>query len=282
MISSILGSRALERTRPALIVAIAGLAATVALYIWIYDLQKRGLSAAALAMGPAMNMKDMRRYWSFPVLQASGLSGLAFAYVSLLLGLQQTGGALRRGPTAYEPLNRYHRYVALLVVGLVAVHLAATATDAMGDSWKTILIPGQWAQQGWPEAVFGYNLGIAAVFLLIVLGPTFYLRSLLGPTWWSVLHRLVIIFYILSVWHTLILGTDIAHYSWIRPAIWLLQIPVLLLFMRRLQRAMNERGGELREVVRILCRGLLVVSAITIIAILLLVITGRSGFIPTV
>lgn len=42
--------------------------------------------------------------------------------------------------------------ISLLVIGLVIVHVVATALDAMGDSVKTVLIPWQWANQGWPEA----------------------------------------------------------------------------------------------------------------------------------
>jgi hypothetical protein len=39
-----------------------------------------------------------------------------------------------------------------MTVGLVLVHVAATVFDAMGNSWITVLIPGQVASTGWPEA----------------------------------------------------------------------------------------------------------------------------------
>jgi hypothetical protein len=55
---------------------------------------------------------------------------------------------------SYRQIDQLHRHLALLVIGLVAVHVVATALDAMGDSWKTVLIPGQWAQLGWPQAVW--------------------------------------------------------------------------------------------------------------------------------
>jgi hypothetical protein len=44
----------------------------------------------------------------------------------------------------------------------------------------------------------------------------------------------VIIFYPFSIWHALILGVDIGYHPWISPLIWLAQIPLLALFIRRL------------------------------------------------
>lgn len=75
------------------------------------------------------------------LLQASGLAGLAFAYLSVLLGLQQSARALPGLPFSYRQRDRLHRQISLLVIGLVLVHVVTTALDAMGDSWKTALIP---------------------------------------------------------------------------------------------------------------------------------------------
>jgi hypothetical protein len=48
--------------------------------------RRRDSSAAALAMS-SMHMNDMRRFWSFPLLQATGRAGLFSAYLGVVLGL---------------------------------------------------------------------------------------------------------------------------------------------------------------------------------------------------
>jgi len=270
--------------RSALLITTAGVAVTLALYLWIARLQSQGRSPAALAMS-SMGMSDMAKYWSFPVLQASGLAGLLFAYVTALLGLQQSGRAVSWLPLNYRQIDRTHRQLSLLVIGLVAVHVLATALDAMGDSWKTVLIPGQWASQGWPQAVWGYNAGIFAVYILVLVAPTFYLRRMVGLRRWRFVHRFVLVFYGLSVWHALILGLDVGYYHWLRPLIWLLQIPLLVLLIRRLRsplRSDRKVSGGRRLALLATRYGLQVISAAAIVAIVALILTGRTGFIATV
>ena len=273
-----------EAARSAAIITITGVAVTMVLYVRIARLQAHNRSPAAVAMS-SMHMNNMTKYWSFPVLQASGLAGLLFAYLTAILGLQQSGRAVSWFPLSYRQIDRAHRQLSLLVIGLVAVHVLATALDAMGDSWKTVLIPGQWAAQGWPQAVWGYNAGIFAIYILVLVAPTFYLRHMIGIRRWRFLHRFVLVFYGLSLWHALILGLDIGHYPWLRPVIWLLQVPLLALFSRRLRsplRSDHKLPPGRRLAVTAVRYGLQAASAAAIIAIAALVLSGHSGFIATV
>ena len=270
---------------PALVVTVTGVAVTLALYLWIYKLQAQGLSPGALSM-PDMDMKDMHIYWSFPILQASGLSGILFAYISLLLGLQQHTRSIpgiRLNPLS---IDCYHRYVSLLVICLVIIHIIATAYDAMGDNWRTVLVPGKWGLRTWVAGETGYNIGITAFYLLMLLAPTFYIRNFFSIGQWKFLHRFVLVFYILSIWHALMLGVDIEYHPWIRPVIWLLQIPLLYLLIKRLQQAINKQQAktahERRRLVILSCKALWLISMLAIIAIVILVVTGQSGFIKTV
>jgi predicted ferric reductase len=262
----------------------AGIAVTAALTVVIWHQQAQGRSPAAVAMA-SEHMDNMGKFWSFPLLQASGLTGLVFAYLSVLLGLQQSARALGWLPLSYRQIDRLHRQISLLVIALVLVHVVTTALDAMGDSWKTVLIPWQWASQSWPQAVWGYTLGIIAVYLLALVAPTFYLRRLIGTGRWRFLHRFVIIFYAFSIWHALILGVDIGHYLWIRPLIWLAQIPLLALVIRRL--ALPVRNSTRLTPARLaVVRGarytLIACSVIAIAAALIIATTGHSGLIATV
>ena len=249
----------------------------------ILRLQAIGRSAAAIAMAADMDMRDTRKYWSFPILQASGLVALAFAYVAGLLGLAQGVGKSRgRAPAGLE---RVHRHLSWVVIVLVAIHMVATSLDAMGDNWRTVLIPGTWAKQGWPAAVTGYNTGIGATYLLLLVGPSFYARRWIGPGQWRVLHRCVGIFYLLSLWHAMVLGLDVAYYAWLRPLIWLLQLPLLALLMVRLYQPawrVPASGRSTGAAMRIACSVLFVACAIAALGLVLIVVSGNSGFIATV
>ena len=229
--------------------------------------------------------ENIARYWSFPLLQASGLTGLFFAYFSVFLGLLQSGRAPSWFPMSYRQIDRLHRQLALLVIGLVVVHVVATAFDAMGDSWETVLIPGQWALLGWPQEVWGYNLGIFAMYLLCLTVPTFYFRRIIRPGKWRFLHRFVLVFYVHSLWHALILGLDVGYCAWIRPTMWLAQLPLLALFIKRLIQPTQRRRNlsPARQVFfKTIRYGLVGFSLAAMVAILIIVLAGQSGFIATV
>lgn len=262
------------------IVLATGVVSTLALYLYLAHLQSHGRSAAAIGMSD-MGMRNMTKFWAFPILQASGSTGLFFAYLGTLLGLQQSGRRASWLPLTYRQIDRLHRQFSLLVIGLVLVHIAATAFDAMGDNWKTVLVPGA-ESSNWPAATWGYNAGIFSFYLLLVLAPTFYARRGIGANRWRFAHRFVLVFYILAVWHTLILGADVGYYSWIRPVIWLAQLPLLALFVRRMTqpaRAGELKTGGWRAGVRHL---IVAASVLCAVAIAMVVLSGQSGFIANI
>jgi predicted ferric reductase len=258
--------------------------ATVTVYLWVLNLQAHGRSAAAVNM-PELGLTDVGKYWAFPVLQASGLSGLLFAYLSVILGLQQSGRVVSCFPLTYRQINRIHRQVSLMVIGLVLIHVVATVFDAMGNTWQSVLIPGAVASTGWPAAVWGFNTGVFAFYALLLLAPTFYVRRRIGIRRWRFLHRFVLLFYGLSVWHALIVGLDVSYYGWIRPAIWLAQVPLLALIIARIRqpaRSNSEVPHQSRRVLIYVRHVIVAASCAGIAAVLIIVATGNSGFIHTV
>jgi len=270
--------------RSGAIIALLGFLTAAPFYLWIHDLQARNKSAAALAMS-SMHMDQMHKFWSFPILQATGIAALIWAYAGVSLGLLESGRTVSWLPLTRPQLDRLHRQISLLVLALMTVHVVATAFDAMGDSWKTITIPWQWANQGWPQAVTGYTTGIIAFYLAFILGPTYYLRKRIGVARWRFLHRFSVVVYILSFWHTLILGLDVSHYAWVRPFMWLMQIPLLVLFARRLLQpaASKKRGSRAAMHARFLTsRGLAVASVIGVVVVLGIVLTGNSDLVNNV
>jgi DMSO/TMAO reductase YedYZ heme-binding membrane subunit len=123
------------------------------------------------------------------------------------------------------------------------------------------------------------------MYILALTAPTFYLRRIIRPGRWRFLHRFVLLFYVLSLWHALILGLDVGYYSWIRPLIWLAQLPLLALFIKRLIQPTQSRRNlsPARQMfLKTIRYGLVGLSAAGMVVILVIVLTGRSGFIPTV
>jgi hypothetical protein len=246
----------------------AGILVTGLLYAWIATQQSRGQSAAALAMSD-MGMADMSKFWAFPLLQASGLAALLWAYLGVALGLAESGRTMRWLPLRRRELDRLHRYISLLVIGLIVVHVVATVFDAMGDSLMTVLVP---QQEGWTAARWSYDLGIFAFYLALLLGPTYYLRRFIGTRVWRFAHRFVVVVYILSLWHTLIIGADVQHYGWIRPALWLVQVPLLGLLCYRLISPAARSRSTAATVTRYTVA---LASAAAVVAIVAIVATGH-------
>jgi hypothetical protein len=271
----------LKRNPSGLLVPLAAGVGTVATYGWILRLQSEGASAAALDM-PDMGMTDIGKYWAFPVLQASGLMGLLFAYLAVCTGLAHNVRGTRR--IALAPGR--HRQLGLVVVGLVLVHVAATVFDAMGNTWTSVLVPGQAAATGWPGAEWGFDTGIFALYTLLLAAPTFYLRRFVGARRWRTLHGFVVVFYVLALWHTLILGLDVSYYGWAWPVLWLAQIPLLVLLIARLRQRAPSRYGRRPALAHWginLSRHVVVAASVAaIVAVVLIVVTGSSDFIRTV
>ena len=265
------------------LVTITGVLAFLALYFFIYHLQSQDKSAAALGM-PSMHMNKTRTFWSFPILQASGLVGLVASYLAVLLGLQQSRRAVGWLKLGYRSIDQLHRHIALLTLGLVIVHAVATVFDAMGDSWRTVFWFNGWAnaKTGWPAAVWGYDVGIIAFYTLLLLGPTFYLRRKIGVSTWKYLHRFILVFYIGSVWHSLILGLDMSYYKWIRPTTWLLQIPLLWLFAKRFNELAKRNSEKKTGGKYLISQALVGLAYAGILAALLIVFTGNSDFITNI
>jgi predicted ferric reductase len=211
---------------------------TAFFYFSIYSQQALNKSAAAINM-PDMGMQNMAKFWAFPIMQSAGLTALIMAWFSVALGLAQTSS--KTGKILGFDIDILHRHLGLIVLGLVFAHAFVDMWDAMGDSFWTNFWFNGWAKE-WPQANLAYNIGVLSFYLLVLLAPSFYLRKKMGEKAWRYAHRFVLVAYILSVWHTLALGADVAYYGWVRPFIWLIQIPLIWWFSARM-RTLASRGS---------------------------------------
>lgn len=250
------GSSDITNQKSIFAVLIFGVIAFLAAYINIYTLQHHNLSAAAVGMSD-MHMNRMAKFWAIPVIQASGMAAIAASYLTIILGLQQSRRAIGWLKLKYQEIDSLHRHLSILVLVLLVIHIVATLMDKTGSVCTGALWFNQ-CRKPWPQAVWAYNLGIFAFYLALILGPTFYFRRKLGVQRWKYAHRFIILFYIASVWHTLILGIAKQDYpSFFRPVFWLMQIPVLFLTARRF-RELAETKRESKNLTNYLISQILV------------------------
>ncbi len=136
---------------------------------------------------------------------------------------------------------KLHEDMALIALVAIVVHGLAL----LGDTWLKPGLSGIAVPFSMSYRPAFTGLGIIAGYLALLLGPSFYLRRLIGARRWRKLHRLTPIVWVLAAVHTLGSGTD-GGTLWLR-AVVLAPLPVLayLLVVRLLtQRARARPPGR--------------------------------------
>jgi Ferric reductase like transmembrane component len=168
------------------------------------------------------------------LLRATGVTALVWSYAGLIIGLVV---GIRPPP----PLRPYrlrlitiHRQLNLAALALIVAHVVSYAGFTPGGSWLVALVP-----QTASVSRLGYTAGVLALYLAVVLGPSYYLRQWIGHRVWLVAHQLAAVTYALALWHTLVLGADARFDGVWRTLLWVMQVPLLLLFWLRLSRPLR-------------------------------------------
>ncbi|MER0243929.1 ferric reductase-like transmembrane domain-containing protein [Streptomyces sp. HSW2009] len=222
--------------------AAAALVVTAAVFILLYVRMDDGSSDTVSVM-PFMN--DSRTYWMYLLSQAFGWSGLLWAWGTVMLGLVLSGP----GPAGFgvrrAVWERWHRTTSLTTMALMAAHALLFAAelvryetdlgwlDRLWGGFADSFVPG-WYDSGTGRTAI--PIGQGALYLAVPLGLLFYVRHRIGANTWRRLHRFVIVIYVLSVWHTLLYGTNVWYDGWPRTVLWLLQLPIAGLLLLRLLR----------------------------------------------
>ncbi|QIJ66028.1 ferric reductase-like transmembrane domain-containing protein [Streptomyces sp. JB150] len=228
--------------RAALPDAGAAVLVTAAVFAFLYARMESGDSATVAVM-PFMD--DAGRYWMYLLSQAFGWSGLLWAWGTVMLGLLLSGPRPARLPVSRRVLERWHRTTSLTTMALMFAHALMFAAELVRYEAQLAWAARLWAgfadtfMPGWYDSGTGriaIPLGQGALYLAIPLGLLFYVRHRIGADTWRRLHRFVIVVYVLSVWHTLLYGTNVWYGEWPRTVLWLLQLPVAALLLARLLR----------------------------------------------
>ncbi|GAB3470039.1 ferric reductase-like transmembrane domain-containing protein [Actinophytocola sediminis] len=267
--------------------ALAALVITVAIFVWLY-LRVRAGTSATVAVMPFL--ADANAYWMYWLCQAFGWSALLWAWLTTMLGLVRSStrpGWLRLSPARIE---RWHRTTSLTTIGLMFAHAFLFFAELVRANDYDLGVPGRvgsafvetFVPGGYPSGtgVVAILLGLIAFYLAIPLGLAYYLRHRTGARIWRALHRFVIVVYVLSVWHTLLYGTNVWFDGWPRTTLWLLQLPVAALLLARLL-APARPAERFRRAASLLVAGRRVIAvlavAVTAAAVLVVALSGVDG-----
>lgn len=277
--------------RRLLIDVTAALVVTVVIFVVLYWRVDRGTSPTVEVMP---DLDDARQYWLYWACQAFGWSALLWAWVTVMLGLLRSSAPGRWSVVPHARIERWHRVTSLTTVGLMFAHAFAFFLELLRDNEESltsgglllsafvdVFVPGGYGSGTGQVAIL---LGLIAFYLAFPLSLAFYVRSWTGNRLWRALHRFVIVVYVLSVWHTLLYGTNVWFDGWFRTVVWALQLPVAVLLLTRLLSPLRpeERFGLTdltgtrwwRALIRL---GARISVAITVVVLLLVTVTGRDG-----
>jgi predicted ferric reductase len=161
--------------------------------------------------------------------RALGIVALLWSWLTTGLGMLIVA-RVRHLPRLRRHLVSLHRSASIAVLSLVFLHASILAANGIGDSLASSFL-------GFPSHVPGrptVPLGLVAFYLALVIGPSYYLRKRLGRRAWRRTHRIAYLVYVLAVWHTFDIGSDVGHEGYLWWTLWVMQVPLLALFVKRI------------------------------------------------
>ncbi|WP_055695535.1 ferric reductase-like transmembrane domain-containing protein [Streptomyces prasinopilosus] len=277
--------------RSALPDATAAVVVTALVFVLLWARMESGTSDTVAVM-PFMD--DPGTYWMYLLSQAFGWSALLWAWGTVMLGLLLSGPRPGRLPVSRQVLERWHRTTSLTTTALMSAHALMFAAELVRYETKVAWAERLWVAfadtfvPGWYDSGTGriaIPIGQGALYLAIPLGLLFYARHRIGANTWRRLHRFVIVVYVLSVWHTLLYGTNVWYGEWPRTVLWLLQLPVAVMLLLRLLRPVRRaerlgppggRGGAARPGWWVRAAGRVAVGAV-VVGLVVVMVSGRDG-----
>ncbi|MFD4406918.1 hypothetical protein ACFWPH_29550 [Nocardia sp. NPDC058499] len=268
--------------RTARLDATIALLVTLVVFGWLYYRVADGTSPTIAVMP---DLADPGRYWMYWMCQAFGWTGLLWAWITVVLGLLRSSRSPRWLPVPQHSIEKWHRATSLTTIGLMFVHAAwlfaefvrdYSATAGTAESvWRAFVdtfVPSAYTSGTGKVAIF---IGLLALYLAIPLGLAFYSRRWLRPAIWRALHASIIVVYALSVWHTLLYGTNVWYDGWFRTLVWLLQFPIAALVLYRLTNLPPSRQRTRATIVLRSVAALIVLGFIAIVCAA--VVSGHDG-----
>lgn len=179
---------------------------------------------------------------TYVLARALGMTALLTSALAVAVGLTVAGrGQAQPGTSWLRPL---HRTLSLVTIALAAAHAAVPYAGVFPPfgGWATATVPFAQPYSWGTTAEWAESAGIIAWYVMVVLGPSYYLAR----RWrrgWAMAHRLALATYLLAVTHTLLLGSDFLVSGVLRTALVGAQIPLLALLGWRVRHRRMAAAG---------------------------------------
>ncbi|MDO8562443.1 MAG: ferric reductase-like transmembrane domain-containing protein [Candidatus Limnocylindria bacterium] len=191
-----------------------------------------------------LQVTDPHFFWYLS--RASGMLAYLILCASVILGLRVRTRTLGKVGVSWGAFD-LHQVASLAGLGALALHILSL----LGDKWfafslRDLLVPFASPYRPVPTA-----LGVIALYLLVAVLASSYLRKRLSLGVWRGIHMLSFVAFGLALFHGLGAGTESAE-PWARALYWLTGTVVGVLFLTRLfdpaRKAKKPKPVELRGV----------------------------------
>ena len=157
--------------------------------------------------------------------RAAGTAALFLSSAGVCVGLTLSGRFVRGKGADLRPL---HEALSLATIAALLVHgLALLGDKFMHPNLADIALPFAWSYKTWWT-----SLGIIAFWIMLLLGPSYYVRRTIGQKRWVKLHRFTALAWIAGIAHSLGEGSD-AGSPWFVLLIASTTVPALVLLTLR-------------------------------------------------
>lgn len=137
------------------------------------------------------------------LLRAAGIGSYLMLFLSVAWGLVATTSVVTKR-ISKPSANLFHAFVASTGLALLGVHLGLLLIDEfMPFSLSALTVP--MASEYRPVAI---SAGVIAMYAIVIVVVSSWLRKPLGTTWWRRLHVLAVPAFTLALLHGVFAGTD--------------------------------------------------------------------------
>ncbi len=158
---------------------------------------------AAASAAPPVN-----HFWWY-LSRAAGLVSYILLFLSIAFGLGMRTN--RAGASRRRIFLELHRFLAVLGLGFMGLHIAAL----LGDSYVSFNVAQLLLPADLPYRPLATAIGIFGMYAFVIVMLTFVARRWVGRKLWRVVHGGAILMFVLVLLHSITAGTDTVV-PWVR------------------------------------------------------------------
>ena len=183
---------------------------------------------------------SLSTHWFWILSRGAGTAALVLSAASISYGLV-LAGRMKRGGAADR--RAYHEALALATLVAIALHgLVLLGDPFLHPNLADVTIPFVSSYR-----TIWTSLGIVAGWMLVAIGLSFYFRDRIGRARHAIIHRLVILAWMLGLIHAFFEGTDAGTAWFIGTVVISSTPPVVLLGLRLTGRSLPDRPARGRR-----------------------------------